>query len=503
VPGACIIPFIMNSPPLTDTPVSAAALVQLGRRPGPFVLALDGQVGESALLGCHEVVRAIPGRRLVCSGAWQGKAVFIKLYLDGLKYWQAECRGLQALGDNGITAPAVLYAGTADHGALHVIVLETIQPAVSLEAALSQATAKAARIALLQQAVDCIASHHRAGLEQRDIHLNNFLLSGDQLYTLDGGGIHDAGVDELSVKRSRDNLALFFAELYPDDDALIDVLLPAYLQRRCWHREVLPGAVLQGRVHYFRRRRLRRYLKKVFRNCSAFKCERSWRAFRVYDRSMASTEMVEFLADPDASLRRADTRYLKQGNTCTLWTTRVDGRQLVVKRYNIKGLSHRLGRAFRKTRAAISWKNAHRLWMYGILTAPPVALVEERYGPLRGRAWYITGFVAGDAAGTLCGPTSPDKAAMEAAGQQVTDLLAQLALSRISHGDMKATNFILAEQGAVVIDLDAMQKHSAPESFRRAQRRDLARFMRNWEGCPGTKAMFTGIMRAKNLVTDT
>jgi len=64
------------------------------------------------------------------------------------------------------------------------------------------------------------------------------------------------------------------------------------------------------------------------------------------DRSMASAEMVEFLADPDASLQRADTQYLKQGNTCTLWVTRVDGRRLVVKCYNIKWLRHGLGRAF-------------------------------------------------------------------------------------------------------------------------------------------------------------
>ena len=491
----------MNSPPLTDTPVSAAALVQMGRQPGPFVLALDGQTDPAALLDCHEVVRVIPGRRLVCRGAWRGRDVFIKLYLDGGKHWQVECRGLQALADKGIAAPAVLHTGTADCGALHVIVLEAIQPAETLETALSQVPGEDARVALLQRAVVCIAGHHRAGLEQRDIHLNNFLLAGERLYTLDGGGIHDSGNAELPVTQSRDNLALFFAELYPDDDAFIEAVFPAYLQRRSWDSADLPIATLRQRIHHFRDRRLRRFLKKVFRDCSAFRCEHSWRAFRVWDRTMDSAEMVEFLADPDASLQQADARYLKQGNTCTLWTTRVDGRELVVKRYNIKSLGHRFGRAFRNTRAAVSWRNAHRLWMYGILSARPVALIEERFGPLRGRAWYISEFVAGDDAGTLCGQTSLDQTGIEAAGQQVTGLLAQLALSGISHGDMKATNFILSEQGAVVIDLDAMRRHVAPESFRRAQRRDLARFMRNWENCPGTRAMFTEMMTAKKLVT--
>jgi tRNA A-37 threonylcarbamoyl transferase component Bud32 len=68
-----------------------------------------------------------------------------------------------------------------------------------LETALSQAHGEETRVALLQRAVACIASHHRAGLEQRDIHLNNFLLSGEHLYTLDGGGIRDSGSADLPV----------------------------------------------------------------------------------------------------------------------------------------------------------------------------------------------------------------------------------------------------------------------------------------------------------------
>ena len=502
MPLVCIIPSIMNSPLATEIPVSAAALNRMGRTPEPFLLALDGKTGEAALLHCRETVRAIPQRRLVCRGDWQGHDVYIKLYFDGEKYWQAECQGLQALADNRIAAPTVLHSGTGDNGALHVIVLQTIQPALTLDAALEQANEGAARAALLQQAVVCIASHHAAGLQQRDIHLNNFLLSGGTLYTLDGGGIHNAGTENLPVQPSCDNLALFFAELYPDDDVLIETLLPVYLARRAWDSEALPVAIFYQRMQYFRDRRLRRFLKKVFRDCSAFKCDHSWRCYRVVDRSMASAEMLEFLSDPDASLQHAGTRYLKQGNTCTLWITPVDGRKLVIKRYNIKNLSHKLGRALRHTRAAVSWMNAHRLWMYGILTARPVALLEERFGPLRGRAWYISEFVAGDTAASLCAQSGVAEKQVATAVQQVTALLAQLALSRLSHGDMKATNFILSQQGAVVIDLDAMQRHKTVESFSRAQRRDLLRFMRNWDSCPETREMFIEMMHNSKLVKE-
>ena len=96
----------------------------------------------------------------------------------------------------------------------------------------------------------------------------------------------------------------------------------------------------------------------------------------------------------------------------------------------------------------------------------------------------------------------PDKAGQIRAAQKLTGLLTQLALSRLSHGDMKATNFILSERGAVVIDLDAMRRHDAAESFQRAQRRDLRRFMRNWEACPETRAMFAEMLRASKLATE-
>jgi len=170
----------------------------------------------------------------------------------------------------------------------------------------------------------------------------------------------------------------------------------------------------------------------------------------------------------------------------------------VVKRYNIKGFAHRISRLFRATRAAVSWKNAHRLEMCGILTPKPVALVEERFGPLRGRAWYVSEYVQGDDALVLCDPAAGGLMDAQAAAGSVVALLKRMAHCRISHGDMKGNNFILSKQGAAVIDLDAMKQHVHKSGFQRAQRRDLHRFMRNWQACPETAAMFRQLMHANN-----
>jgi len=451
---ACIILSITNCRLPADMTVTAAALARMERDPEPFTLSLDGQE-----LKCSQVVRAIPGRRLVCRGEWQGDDVFIKLYLGTDKLFSSELQGLHALHAAGIAAPRIRYSGTADAGAIHVILLEPVQPAVTLEAAWEEAANEQSRIELLEKSVCVIADHHRAGLEQRDIHLDNFMLSGGRLFTLDGGGIYSSPGGELSVNNSRDNLALFFAQFYPEYDPLVDAVLPVYEKQRQCKAGTLSAGRMHERIKYFRHRRQRKFLKKIFRDCSAFLCNRSVRRFVVCDRDMASASMLEFLADPDASLALADSQYLKQGNTCTLWRTRIGPHELVVKRYNIKGIRHRISRLFRTTRAAVSWQNAHRLEMCGILTPKPVALVEQRFGPLRGRAWYVSEYVQGNDAQVLCASSSDRPVDVQAAATSVVALLKRMAHCRISHGDMKGNNFILSKQGAAVIDLDAMKQH--------------------------------------------
>ena len=57
-----------------------------------------------------------------------------------------------------------------------------------------------------------------------------------------------------------------------------------------------------------------------------------------------------------------------------------------------------------------------------------------------------------------------------------------LWLSRVSHGDMKATNFIVTGETLQVIDLDAVKWHGSNKPFIKAYGGDLQRFMDNWQG---------------------
>lgn len=208
-------------------------------------------------------------------------------------------------------------------------------------------------------------------------------------------------------------------------------------------------------------------------------CSNGIRRYALYRRADATAELQALLADPDASLAQTTSRLLKAGRTCTVWLTVVAGRALVVKRYNYPASWRHWLRFWRPSRALVSWENAHRLLHYGIATAPPVALIEERQNWQR-RAYFITDWVEGEDGRCFFAGQYAGTAIEQQAVQALADLFTRLAAHRISHGDMKSTNVILTTQGPVLIDLDALHEHRCYWLFRRRQRRDLHRFLANW-----------------------
>lgn len=69
-------------------------------------------------------------------------------------------------------------------------------------------------------------------------------------------------------------------------------------------------------------------------------------------------------------------------------------------------------------------------------------------------------------------------------------LLHRLQEQRISHGDLKASNFLIQGDDVLLIDLDAMRQHHSAAAFRKAWRRDLQRFRRNWDEVPELHELF-------------
>ena len=106
-----------------------------------------------------------------------------------------------------------------------------------------------------------------------------------------------------------------------------------------------------------------------------------------------------------------------------------------------------------------------------------MAIVEERCGPLRRRAFLVNAFCPGRDLLALLSPDAEPPAEMGAA---LLSFFATLHALRISHGDFKATNLLWHAGQVVVIDLDAMLQHRSARSYAKAWQRDRARFLRNW-----------------------
>ncbi|CAM5230556.1 hypothetical protein SSTU70S_03435 [Stutzerimonas stutzeri] len=190
------------------------------------------------------------------------------------------------------------------------------------------------------------------------------------------------------------------------------------------------------------------------------------------------------LADPDAFIAQG-TLY-KGGGTATVARVELDGRALLIKRYNIKGLLHWLKRFWRPSRAWHSWVEGNRLDFLGIATPRLLAVKERRWLWLRGKAWLITELLAGE---DLIARWQPYLNSMppEEELQALDRLFARLIGERISHGDLKGHNLFWENGRWTLIDLDAVQQHSSVAAFARAYARDRARLLRNW---PSDSALY-------------
>lgn len=458
----------LPSAPLAD----AAALRAAGRTPAvPFRIAL----GDSRELTMTHLLRVLPGRRVVGDSLLDGRRVLAKLFIDkdSARRAERERQGIAALAAAGIPTPALLST-TALPGGGHLLTTEFLDGATTLlehwrplaDCPPGDATA----VTLLAPAFRLLGQLHRGGLAHDDLHFGNFLLHDGHLYLIDGDAV-TAAAAPLAAKPAARDLAMLIAQLPRTWDGALSPLLDAY---RDGGAPALDDALLARALCHERAWRLRDYLDKSGRDCTLFRVRRSLHRFEAVVRSEADA-LAPLLADPD---RWIDSGHaLKRGNTCTVARVELGGRQLVVKRYNLKHLGHAISRAWRPTRAWHSWREGHRLSLFGIPTPRPLALIEERWGPLRARAWLVTEYCGGP---DMLTHLRADEEPAPAEAASLETLFHTLYRERISHGDLKATNLLWDGNKSLLIDLDATRQHATIGGFHRAWRRDRARFLRNW-----------------------
>ena len=463
-------------------------LKNAGRAPSlPLTISLADAAGP-ADLQLLSLLRVLPGQRYVGAGVWRGRPVLAKLLVGSkaARHFQRELAGVKLLAEQGLTTPLLLADGLKD-GEGGWLLFEFLEGAESLGDAWQKVESLPVladeQSAVLAEALGAIGQLHGKGLWQEDLHLDNLLRLGGQLYLIDGAGIcAETAGQPLSRHKVLENLGVFFAQLPKSLEPFTEELLVYYLLSNSEH--ALPLEALQKQIAKVRAWRLRDYLIKVGRECTLFSVQRGAFGLRAVRREEEAA-MLPVLDQADVLLDQG--HLYKTGGAASVGKVEVAGRTLVIKRYNIKGFAHWLKRFWRPSRAWHSWREGNRLAFLGIATPKPLAVLEKRFLWLRSRAYLVTEFLPGPDIIERFAPYVESGAAPESELQALDQLFARLIAERISHGDFKGHNLFWQEDRWALIDLDSMCQHSSVGSFAAAYARDRARFMRNW---PESSALY-------------
>ena len=455
-------------------PATAASLVRCGRTPSvPFCIALD----DGTELRVDRLLRVLPGKRIVGEGGWQGRRVLAKLFIsaDSAQHAAREMQGVQAMQAAALPTPELLLSSRL-HAGGHAVLSEFLIDAKSLsdewEALQHLPSSHVLQEQCLQSAFALLGQMHAAGLIHEDVHLSNFLRHAGRLYVIDGDAVHTVSGNG---RQTQANLALLLAQLPISWDGQQGRLLSFYTGP-VYKADELAKAVQQAR-----QKRLKKFLSKTGRNCTQFLVRQTTGEFVAMLRTEA--DWLSLLLESKDRLVDEGHKY-KDGGTCSVARVGFSGHELVIKRYNLKSVLHALSRACRPSRAWHSWRAGHMLLHLGIATPAPLALCEERIGPIRRRAFLVNAFCPGE---NLLEHLSPEVPPGEAEAHSLLTLFDALRVMRISHGDLKANNLLWHNGRVVVIDLDGMRWHASLAGWQRAWRRDRARFLANW---PETSVLY-------------
>jgi heptose I phosphotransferase len=435
----------------------------------PFTIQALDQAFE-----CQKVLRLLPGKRLVVEAKSKQHHAVIKLFAaekKGQRELEREHQGYQLAQEAGVAVPERLFAGYNQQGCLMIAYqfCDNGKTLIQLDAP--------HRNEQLGALFDCIGKLHAYGIYQDDIHLDNFLSADGKLYLLDLGSIKKQRPGEgLNEKLSLKNVARLIAQFTFDERALLRPHLDQYYRTRGSGYNNTARAYLAKLTNKAWQKRKNNYLKKCFRNCTGTNyhsgASQQW-AFRS---DFLSGDVATFVAEIEQVI--ANGEVLKEGNSATVIRAEVAGRQLVIKRYNIKDKRHFLRRCLRASRAAVSWRNANLLEFMGIATAKPLGFIENKVAGLRHTAYFICEYTPAEELLSVYQQRAPTDKEL----QQLQQIFSYLKQAKVSHGDLKASNFLIDDEGEItLIDLDAMKQHRCKSSFEKAFTKDKARFMANWQ----------------------
>jgi len=480
--------------------LSHIELLQFGRNlPAKFIVEINGEDVD-----VNKVLRLLPNRRVACEVSFKGEVRFAKLFFGKryLNHFENEKAGSLALEQAGIPTPKLLENLIDTKQSMAVIITEWLDDAIDLDEKLESMSSEELKCEQLTQVVGLIAEMHIAGIKQDDIHLENFLFNEGKFFVIDGAQV-DAGAqlsgEEIALKKSLSNLAMFLGQFSPVHDDRIKALLVFYMKTRKLDEKEYSLYQLEQEIFRLRSWREKKYVRaKALRSCSEFSRIQSWTRLLVFSRKECSPDLCLVLEQlPEAGVTGT---VLKEGRSATVFLLSNNGQEYVVKHYKKKNWMHYIIRSFLSSRAEVSWVNGHLLRFFRIPTASPIALIEKRFGPLRGESWVVTKQIQGVHSWNFFVEKRALRTEKENVINKLQSIFEALRRVRVSHGDLKPTNILIdMEHNPLLIDLDGMKSYENKDSFYQAYEKDLKRFALGWDNTGEWQDLFDKVVCAVKM----
>lgn len=210
---------------------------------------------------------------------------------------------------------------------------------------------------------------------------------------------------------------------------------------------------------------------------------------------VADVALEFLLPDPDRAFDHA--RILKRGSRTHAGVIEIGRVRYVLKRYNCRGWSYRIGNAFRRSRAVRTWLVNWQYLVRGIPVPEPLLCLEERHCRLLERSYILMDFVE-DTVSLRKRWAQLVEADKLRFGEFFGALLGTMHRVGMLHGDLKWDNILVGNvpswETVRLVDLDG-SKATARFSLKRAHK-DLARFLKDLDKEEGSVNLRSRVIAA-------
>lgn len=439
----------------------------------PFQMSVNAIKPHQAkeTLTCIKLLREVPNKRSVYQAIWKGQNVIAKIFrgfASGLRL-KKEWNGLQQLLQKNLNTPhPCFYGTTADNR--EALVTKEITNALTAVEIYQNETAQTGRHNLLILVVRELAKLNDKGVLQKDIHLGNFLISGEQAFSLDAGQM-TFYAKPLSRKKSLKQLAAILT--FSSNKQESQNLYLEYAKIRNWDFNQYDETVLKKYVSKHLKTAIRKGLKKTIRTSKNYVKIRQNGFKGVFDRKFCEQfEPSKLFEQIDAFMDNGEI--LKNGNTCYVSRIKSANYDLAVKRYNYKGFLHSIRNTLKISRARHCWQCGHLLGMLAIATPKPLCFFIKYKGLFVRQSYIITQFTKGQKLNEILTQKNTGKENPHQIKDRIIKAIEKMHKNKITHGDLKHSNILINSSQVIFTDLDGMKRHWFKALYVRRSRKDMA-----------------------------